>query len=209
MWPLESYMQDRILQKSHELFFRYGIRSVSMDEIAAHLGMSKKTIYQFFADKDALVEGVIEIEIEKNVSECSYQKTTAENPIQEIFMSLDKANEMMTQINPSLLFELEKYHPKAFRKFSDHKNKFMFNLIKDNLVKGIEEGLYRADIDPDIITRFRLASIFMIFNHDHFPPGKVPLTQVLDEVTYHFLFGITTHKGEKLIQQYKIQRQKQ
>ena len=77
--------QERIVMKAHELFMRYGIRSISMDEIATQLGMSKKTIYQYYADKDAIVDSVINIEIGVNESECCKQKDLCDNAIHEIF----------------------------------------------------------------------------------------------------------------------------
>jgi len=201
-------MEQRILHKSHELFMHYGVRSVSMDEIAAHLGISKKTIYQYYSDKDALVDGVVGIEISRNEKECSMQQQISENAVHEIFIAVDMVQEMLTHMNPSLIFDLEKYHPKAFKKFNDHKNKFMYDIIKNNLERGINEGLYREEIKPDILARYRLASTFLIFNPELFPHNKHSLSQILDEVTDNFLYGITTLKGQKLIHKYKLQRQK-
>ncbi len=201
-------MQERILIKSHELFMRYGVRSVSMDEIAAHLGISKKTIYQYYSDKDALVEGVVGIEINRNEKECSLQQNNCENAVHEIFIAVDMVQDMLTHMNPALIFDLEKYHPKAFKKFNDHKNKFMYGIIKNNLERGIAEGLYREEINIDILSRFRLASVFLIFNPELFPLNKHNLLQILGEVTDNFLYGLATAKGHKLIQKYKLQRQK-
>jgi AcrR family transcriptional regulator len=200
--------QERILMKSHELFMRYGIRSVSMDEIAAQLGMSKKTIYQFFADKDALVDGVINIEIITNERECAQQKSVCENAIHELFLAMDLMQEMMKGMNPSILYDLEKYHPKAFKRFNDHKNKFFYEIIKDNLQRGIAEDLYRPEIHVDIMARFRVGSIFLIFNQDLFPATKTNMIDVLWEITDSFLFGLATTKGQKLIHKYKQQRLK-
>ncbi len=187
---------------------RYGVRSVSMDEIAAHLGISKKTIYQYYSDKDALVEGVVGIEINKNEKECSAQHLLSENAVHEIFIALDMVQEMLTHMNPSLIFDLEKYHPKAFKKYNDHKNKFLYDIIKDNLERGMQDGLYRKELKIDIMARFRLASMFLIFNPELFPHNKHTLSEILDEVTDNFLYGLTTPKGQKLIQKYKLQRLK-
>ena len=187
---------------------RYGVRSVSMDEIAAHLGISKKTIYQYYSDKDALVEGVVGIEISKNERECSVQHQLSENAVHEIFIAVDMVQEMLTHMNPSLIFDLEKYHPKAFKKYNDHKNKFLYDIIKDNLERGIRDGLYREELKIDIMARFRLASMFLIFNPELFPHNKHSLSEILDEVTDNFLYGLTTAKGQKLIQKYKLQRLK-
>ncbi len=200
--------QERIVIKSHELFMRYGIRSVSMDEVANHLGMSKKTIYQFYADKDALVEDVIDIEINRNKSECIGHKQGSENAIHEIFLAMDMVKEMLSHMNPSVIFDLEKFHPSAFKKYSDHKNKFLYTTIRENLELGKKEGLYREEIQTDIMARFRLTSMFIIFNHELFPLGKHSLAHTIEEITDNFIYGIATAKGQKLIQKYKQQRLK-
>lgn len=187
---------------------QYGIRSVSMDEIASNLGISKKTIYQYYADKDALVNEVVDIEINRNETDCKYQQSVCENAIHEVFMAFDMVQEMLTTMNPSVLYDLEKYYPSSFKKFHEHKNKFLFKAIKDNLLKGINEELYRDDINTEIITRFRIGTIFLIFNQEEFPATKYNLSLVLSEITDHFLYGIATQKGAKLIQKYKLQRTK-
>jgi AcrR family transcriptional regulator len=200
--------QDRIVVKAHELFMRYGIRSVSMDEVANHLGMSKKTIYQFYADKDALVEDVIDLQINANQSECNMHKLKSENAIHEIFMAVDMMLEVLTNINPNVIFDLEKYHPKAFKKHTEFKNKFLYTIIKQNLDLGKEQGLYREDINSDIMARFRLASTFLIFNPELFPQGKHSVSAIINEMTDNFLYGLATNKGQKLIEKYKQQRLK-
>ncbi|HCL06977.1 MAG TPA: TetR/AcrR family transcriptional regulator [Chitinophagaceae bacterium] len=200
--------QERILIKAHELFMRYGLRSVSMDEIANHLGMSKKTIYQFYADKDALVEGAIGIEIDKSKTDCTGFREESENAIHELMLTVDRALEMLKHMNPSVMFDLEKYHPKAYRKFLEHKNKFFYELIKSNLEWGIKDELYRSEIDVEILTRFRLATIFLMFDTESFPPSKFTAAQIIAEITDNFLYGMASAKGLKMIQKYKQQRLK-
>lgn len=200
--------QERIVSKAHELFMRYGIRSVSMDEVANHLGMSKKTIYQFYTDKDALVEDVITIEVTEKQGECKMHRLRSENAIQEIFMATDMLLELLTKMNPALIFDLEKYHPAAFRKYNEHKNNFLYTLIKENIEWGKKDGLYREEILSDVMARFRLASIFLVFNPEHFPASKHSLPTLVTEITDNFLYGLASAKGIKLIQKYRQQRQK-
>ena len=200
--------QERILQKAHELFMLYGIRSVSMDEIANHLGISKKTIYQYYPDKEALVESVVDIELKCSASECQNIATICEDPIHELFLSVDNFQEMISMMNPSLIYDLEKYHPNTFKKVNDHKYKFMYEIIKNNLERGIEQGLYRPDIDINIITKYRLATVFLIFNQEVFPQVKYHASNVLNAITDNFLYGITTAKGQKLIIKYKYKSNK-
>jgi hypothetical protein len=116
--------------------------------------------------------------------------------------------EVLTNINPNVIFDLEKYHPKAFKKHTEFKNKFLYTIIKQNLDLGKEQGLYREDINSDIMARFRLASTFLIFNPEQFPHGKHSISAIINEMTDNFLYGLATNKGQKLIEKYKQQRLK-
>ncbi len=198
---------QRIISKTHELFMRYGIRSVSMDDIAYHLGMSKKTIYQYFADKDALVDGVLDIELQRNYRQCEMHKLNKENAIHEIFMAIDDMQDMLKQLNTSIVHDIQKYHPKSFQKLNEHKQEFFYKIIKDNLECGIKEGLYRPEIQVDILAKFHIETIFVVMNGEVFPTSKYSLSKVSQEVLENFLYGIASLEGIQKIQQYKIQRQ--
>lgn len=200
--------QERIVNKAHELFMRYGIRSVSMNEIAAHLGISKKTIYQFYTDKEALVEGVVDIELNRNESMCVSQNDNCKNAIHEIFLAMERTQEMFLHLNPSVLNDLEKYHPTAFKKFNEYKNSFLYNTLIKNIERGKKEELYRPELNSDVIVKFRIASIFLLFNTEIFPQTKYKMSKVLEEITDHFLHGLATAKGQKYIQKYNYERQK-
>ena len=201
-------IQERIAQKAHDLFLRYGIRSISMDEIASQLGISKKTIYQFYADKDALVDSVIDIVVNSNTDECCIHREESENPVHEILVATDMVQEMLNTMNPTIMYDLQKYRPATYKKIADHKNEFLYKLIKENLEQGIATQLYRPEINTEILSRFRLASVFMMFSPDLYPLGKYNLGTIIEEVTIHFLYGITTAKGQKLVQKYLLKRQK-
>jgi AcrR family transcriptional regulator len=200
--------RDRIQQKAKELFMRYGFRSVTMDEIAGQLGVSKKTIYQFFTDKDELVEAVMQHEMAYMKSACIKQNNNSENAIEELFKDMDMMEEVIGSLNPQILFDLEKFYPQTFAKFKQHKNTFLFEVIKKNLQRGIREELYRTDFDIDIVAKFRLESGFVAFNQDLFPYGKYSLLRVANEIYYLFMFGIATSKGKKLIEKNIQLRQK-
>jgi len=187
---------------------RYGFRSVTMDEIAGQTGISKKTLYQFFEDKDALVEAVMRSELDYMQTQCTKQMKEAENAIEEIFLDMDAMEVVMDAMNPQIVFDLEKFYPKTFEKFKKHKNNFLLDAIKKNLERGIEEEVYRNDFDVDIIARFRLESAFLIFNPELFPHIKYSLNKVSTEIYYHYLHGIATPKGKKLIDKYILQRKK-
>jgi AcrR family transcriptional regulator len=200
--------KERILVRSHELFNKYGIRSVSMDDIAAQLGMSKKTLYQYFADKEELVDACFSGVMDEHRGRCLENKKNAEDAIHQEFLAYDDMTEMFVEMNPSVLYDLQKYHPGAFRKFNDFKYKFLYNVISDNLKWGIASELYRPEIDVDVITRMRIEIVMLAFNAEVFPNNRSQLIHIEHQLFDHFVYGLATAKGQKLIQKYKNQRAK-
>ena len=210
---LQSIMADietgiRIKEKAHGLFMQYGLRSVSMDDIASNLGMSKKTIYQYYADKDELIEAVISDELQRSQHICERDQQCSDNAIHEIFLALEMVVDMMSSMNPSLIFDMQKYHPKAFLRFQQHKNDFLYSVTRINMERGIREGLYREDINLDILSRYRVESIMLPFNPDFHTKVKYGLARLHEELIIHFLFGIASPKGYKLIIKYQQERLK-
>ncbi len=201
-------MKDRIKNKAHDLFMQYGVRSITMDEIALQMGASKKTIYQYYADKDELVDAVMGDVITHNQDCCMKDKQSAKDAIHEVFLAIDMMQEMFQDMNPSILFELEKYYPKAFDKFKQHKYSFLYQVLNENIKRGITEELYRSDIDIDILVKVRLETMMLPFNQMLFPKSKYSLIKVETELTTHFLFGLATVKGYKLITKYQQDRTK-
>jgi AcrR family transcriptional regulator len=198
-------MKDRIKEKADELFRQYGIKSVTMDEIASQLAVSKKTIYQSFADKDELVDAVITDMICYNQNCCSKYKSTSENAIHEVFLAMEMIQEMFSDFNPSILFDMQRNHPNTFSKFIKHKHSFLFQVIKENIERGIKEDLYRADINADVVAKIRLETIFIPFNQELFPKSKFNFVDLEKQLIEYFLFGIASPKGYKLIIKYRQQ----
>lgn len=200
--------KDRIQQKAHDLFMQYGLRSVSMDDIAAALGMSKKTIYHFFSDKDDLVDVVVDEELKQTQQDCMFCKSKSGNAVEELFLTMQQIHDQLQNMNPMVLYDMQKFHPLAYEKFRKHKNEFLFKMIRNNIERGVKEELYRPEINIDVICKFRLEAMMIPFNIAVFPPGKYNLADVTQETMEHFLYGLTTLKGYKLILKYKQQRLK-
>lgn len=200
--------KERILEKATELFMRYGIRSITMDEIAAQLGISKKTIYQFFIDKDAMVEAVVNDEMRKNEKECLYSSTASENAVHEIFLAMDNLEEMLKGMNPQLIHDLEKHHLAAFKRLKQYKYQFLYSIIKENLERGVRENVYRSDLDIELTTRHRIETAFMPFNQDAFPQNKYPMNKTCQDLAVLFLHSVCSANGKKLIEKYFDERQK-
>jgi AcrR family transcriptional regulator len=201
-------VKDRIKQKADELFRRYGIRSITMDEIANQLGMSKKTIYQSFADKDELVDEVISDLLLYNKERCNSDRSKAANAIDEVFLAMEMMDEMFENMNPTILYDLERNHPQTFKKFQQYKHSFLFMVIKENIERGKKEDLYRADINTDIVAKIRIETLMLPFNPEVFPKSKFNLVDLEQQMIEYFLFGIASPKGYKLIVKYKNERSK-
>ncbi|MEO7923394.1 MAG: TetR/AcrR family transcriptional regulator [Chitinophagaceae bacterium] len=200
--------KERILVKAEELFMQYGIRSVSMDDIANNLGMSKKTLYQYFVDKDELVDAVVDGHIKMIQTDCLGCRSEAINAIHEIIIMMERIMEEFSNMNPMLLHDMEKFHFKAYQRFRDHKDKFLLQIIRENIVWGIKDELYRADVNVDVLSKFRIESMMIPFNVSVFPPGKYNLATTSEMIIENFTYGLATIKGHKLIQKYNEQRQK-
>lgn len=201
-------VKERILVKTDELFMRYGIRSVSMDDIAGQLGISKKTIYQYFSDKDELVEAVVETDVQEMQHDCLGSRKDAKDAIHEIFIMMERVLRQFQDMNPMVIYDLEKFHFKAYQRFSEHKNKFLFKIIKENIEWGIKDELYRPEVNVDVMAKFRIESIMIAFNQSVYPSSKYNLAEVTLEIIEHFVYGLATIRGHKLIQKYKQLRQK-
>ena len=199
---------QRIQEKAKALFTKYGIRSVSMDDIAGDLGMSKKTIYQFFADKDELVDAVVEQDIREMQTDCTYCFSESANAIDEIFMTMDRILDHFRELNPMILYDLQKFHFNSFKKFKENKDTFLLEIIRKNIQRGIQEGLYRPDLNVEVLSRYRLESMMAPFNIDVFPPSKFNLADVTLHIIEHFVFGLASLKGHNLILQYQTERTK-
>jgi TetR/AcrR family transcriptional regulator, cholesterol catabolism regulator len=199
-------LKERIKQKADELYRRYGIKSVTMDEIATQMGVSKKTIYQCFSDKNQLVDEVISGLLEYNKTCCQTSRTKAQNAVQEVYLGMESLQEMLDNMNPSILHDMEKGHPQTFKKFIDFKYNFLFDLMKKNIERGKTEGLYRAEINAELLSRVRIETIMLAFNEEIFPKNQYSLLYIQQELLEYFLYAMVTPKGYKLITKYKKER---
>lgn len=199
----EQEVKNKILAGAETLFMKYGIRSVSMDDIARQLSVSKKTLYQHFADKDELVTVMSQEHMKREVKEYEEINQISENSIDELNRISVQLRCDMEDMNPSLLFDLQKFHPKAWALWLNHKNDFIMHSIVRNLNQGIEEGYFRAEINPEIIAISRLVLIESAFDDQHFPKDKFNLVEVQSQFFDHFVYGLCTDKGRRLYQKYK------
>ncbi|MEY2760363.1 MAG: hypothetical protein RLZZ96_263 [Bacteroidota bacterium] len=196
-------MKSRILEKGTELFFRYGVKTVTMDAIASELGISKKTIYQHFPDKDSMVLEVVKTFTEQDFAKWDELDRLYSNVIEKMFKSFEMTKDLLTQMNPRLLFEIQKYFPAAFQVFKEHGEKCIYqNLIAD-FKKGAQFGYFRNDIDFELLARLRMAEVDLAFNPDFYPNNKLSLYDTQITMMDIFMRGILTEKGLTLYTSYQ------
>ena len=197
-------VRTHIISESDKLFCQYGLKSVTMDDIAKHLGMSKKTIYTHFSDKDELINIVIALKLESQKKLLEANVAHAENAVHELFFAVTNMKEVLSNLNPTLFYDLQKYHPKAWMHYKEFREKNLYTTIYQNLLRGIKEGCFREHLKPDILTQMRLEQIDLIFSGiSAYGNGKYGIVQIMSELTEHFLYGICTLNGHELINKYK------
>ncbi|MGC4022823.1 MAG: TetR/AcrR family transcriptional regulator [Cyclobacteriaceae bacterium] len=199
----EIDIKDKILKGAEMLFMKYGIRSISMDDIARHLGVSKKTLYQHFVDKDELVTMVTESHMASNKKLYESIRKQSENSIDELHKIGMHVRRHIEEQNPSLLFDIQKFHPKAWSVWTEYKNNYIHSSVVRNIKQGIKDGLIRSEINPDIFAQFRLATIQVCCDDQYFPHDKFNMAEVQSQVFEQFVYGLCTEKGKKLYQKYK------
>jgi AcrR family transcriptional regulator len=196
-------LKHRIVGCAHDLFFKMGFRRVTMDDIAAKCGVSKKTIYQHFKDKDTVVLEVTRNYLTQEEKDLDKIHQKASDPIEELVYISKWFREMLSEMDPSLVFDMKKYHHAAWSVFNEHKEKCMFCSLIENLEKGKELGLYRRDINNEILSKFRVESTELLFNPEKFHPSEFNIRDVQMAVFDHFVYGIVTDKGKALFEKHK------
>ena len=192
-------LKDRILLTAERLFMRGGIRSVSMDDIAQDLAISKKTLYKCFENKDQIVLAMTGNHLTREAAECEALLQQADSAVAELFSMIDWLKSQFGDVHPSIFFDLQKYYPESWQLWVAHKNGYILRQIEDNLRRGQREGLYRPDLDVDVLARLRLAEIELSFAADVFPPRLFDPQRTMLAMLEHFVLGVATLKGHKLI----------
>lgn len=181
---------------------KYGVKSITMDEIAKAAGISKKTIYQNFNDKNDLVYTITVNELNQDQQFFDSLLHECTNAIDEVFRIAQHIRNHISQMNPSLLFDLKKFHVRAWDYYNQHKAECFEKSVNNNLNRGIKEGYYRKNINPKILSRMRMAQVEAAFNGEWFSPSEFNIIDVQMQVFEHFIMGVVTPEGLKLYNQY-------
>ena len=197
--------RDRIIQGAAELFRTYGIKAVTMDSIATQLGMSKRTIYEVFSDKDELLIGVLTWMVEKQKDLVKKVLDESENAIAAIFKLLEINSDHFQQISPAFFSDLKKYHNEVLVNKS---NKYEMPDYSNNLEvieRGIKEKLFRREINADLVNRCLFTLFRSTMDTNLYPYEKFSRRDVIRNVVINFLRGISTSEGIYLINKHEIE----
>ncbi len=194
--------KDRILVGAQQLFMRRGIKSVSMDDIGAVLGISKKTLYKWFETKDHLVQAVVGGHLLHSQADCLRMETESENAVHEIVLMMKWTKQEHADVHPGIFMEMKKYHPAAYDQWHRHKFEYILAAIERNLHRGIKEGVYRPEIDVPVMARLHLGSIDLALDPELFPSRQFSLGRVMQVTDEGFLRSVATAAGLALFNRY-------
>ncbi|MCX6242576.1 MAG: TetR/AcrR family transcriptional regulator [Bacteroidetes bacterium] len=184
-----------ILIHVSRLYHRYGIKSVTMDDVARHLCISKKTLYEHFEDKKDLVKQVLGTEHNAHCLKLDEIMQRHLNAIEELFEIYKSLKNMIQDYNPSMDYDIRKYYPDLYLKVSEVKRETMFRNTLNNMIKGKKEGLYRKDLNSEVICRMHLFRIENMIDNEVFSAEELNSFTIFHELFVYHLYGIMSNKG--------------
>lgn len=201
----ESNISSKIFEKARSLFFSAGVRNTTMDDLAKELGISKKTLYKEFETKADLVHFCVQYDLKLGEETIQAISENTDNAIEELLEIAAHNNTELQQFHPFIIHDLTKFYPESWKLIEQHRDEFAKNNIIRNLKKGIKQGLYRKDINVEIVTMLQLHLAFLPLQFD----GKLHRAAELyiEMMRYNF-YAIATPKGveqfEQLIKKIKF-----
>lgn len=193
--------EQSIVQHALALFMKYGIKSITMDEIATQLGMSKKTIYQSFKDKDELVLKAFEQFTTAHKQECDHLFLQANNAIDAFLRFTKMGIVKMRQMHPGLLFDMQKYHRESWNKYLQFRNEYILSSVKQVILEGVNQQLFMAEIDVEICSHMHICHVDMALQNLYEHKLDRTLEQVFKETLIIFLRGIVTPTGSTILEE--------
>lgn len=188
-----------ILQGASAMFLRYGIKSVTMDDIAREIGISKKTLYQYVENKADLIEQAMQIFIDEEKDMIVQIHERADDAIHEMVILTKHITQMLREMPIGLIYDLQKYYRKCWEMMDSYKRTHLYGVIKTNIDRGIEQGVYRGDINSDIIAKLYVGKTSAITNEDIFPLRNYKKDILFRQYISYHLHGIASSKGLKLL----------
>ncbi len=198
MNQVEEY-NARIIAGAAELFRAYGIKAVTMDTIATHLGISKRSIYERFKDKDTLLYAVLDSMIIKQRKKIESILESSPDVISAVFNIIRISRDHAATMNPLISSDLKKYHSKVLKRLSETCGHPDHEAGVKILEKGIQQGIFRQEVDTEIVGRAFRGIAGLTGNEELFPPDMFMRRDIMKNVMVNYMRGICTEKGIKLI----------
>lgn len=194
--------KQQIIGKAAELFMRYGIKSVTMDDLARELGISKKTLYEHVSNKSDLIEQIFGQMITEEKEMMAHLRQTAGDAIEEILNITKFVLKNLRRLSPTTVYDLQKYYRSTWKKMESQQCDHIYDLIRENLERGMVQGVYRDTINPDIIAKMYVGSNSIVTDESWFPVGEYRMDELfIQHMTYH-LHGIASSQGLALLEQH-------
>ena len=195
--------RNDILDTSKKMFAEYGIRSVSMDDICKQLNISKKTLYQCFDNKADLLEALIDFEMKETSKEAAKIKTQARNAIHSLLLVSKAMSRVSTNSNPAIAYDLKKYYPELYNKFIQKKRELAFKGITMNMERGIEEGIYRNDLNLELTAQLYIKKVEQMHDKDFMENIKYSPESLFKVMFENHIRGIANAKGIEIFEKEK------
>ena len=195
--------KEKIIETAKDQFMRFGVRSVTMDDIARMAGVSKKTIYQEFSDKNQLVYETFESAIAQDKKMMELIPKYQDGVIEHLLGLSTFIRKRFSDFNPMVLNEIQRYFPQCWQLFEEFTNKHIVNEIIELLEKGKTEGVIRKELNSEIIALMRIEQMMLTFDPLKFPTSKYNQLELQLQIFEHFLYGIFTDKGKEAYQNQK------
>ncbi len=194
---------EYIIKESTRIFFKYGIKSMSMDDIAHELGMSKKTLYLYVENKTELVQKILDHQLNCQCSEKDQIQGKKLNAI-AILLEVSKIiNKHLREMHPSVTYDLQKYYPELFKKYLEKKREELYTDIQHNIEQGIAEGLYRNDLNIELIAKIYLKKLETIHDPEFLPSNEFNIENIFDVIFESHIRGIANKKGISYLEKQK------
>lgn len=192
-------MKNKIIIRATELFLSLGFKSVTMDDLAQSMGISKKTIYQFFKNKDQLIRSCTRSIQTKLVEEFNEIRKNAGNPIIELFQVKKEVMKILGNTETAPQFQLQKFYPEIYKELKNREFDLVGKNLQESLERGINSGYFRKEINIDFIMRIYLNGLAGVRDINLFPIKEFKVEQVLEEFIEYHLRAISTKKGLTLL----------
>lgn len=187
--------EQKIIEGATKVFMQYGIKSVNMDDMARHLGVSKKTLYLYVNDKEELVQKSMDHFCTAEDLQIEAISSKQLNAIDESLEIMKWVLDLLKNLHPSITYDLEKYHPEIYHQIKGNRHKTIFSCMMANMKKGQKEGLYRKDFTPEIIVRVYMEHVNLLLDTRVFPAGEWKLSDIYKESFVYHIRGIASQKG--------------